>query len=134
MEGDTGRIAVAWSGLDGEERRVRVARFDADLRFQAPQTVSPAGRDAYLSDLASDDASGRLLAVWDDGFDAGQVSAALAEGGGQPFGAPEAVSPLEQARAGHAAFDPRTHVPTVVYSNRPDGSGTYAEAATRSGT
>ena len=59
----------------------------------------------------------------------------LATGGGAAFGAPEAVSPAQEARDGHAAFDPITHEPTVVWSNRPAGSDrpirTFAQAATR---
>jgi hypothetical protein len=128
---------VAWTGFDGANARVRVAATDAAAHFGAPQDVSPAGRDGVVSDLAA--AGGTRLVVWDNGgFDANQVFAALAPPGA-PFGAPEAVSAAQEARAGGALLSP---VPTVVWTNRPAGSHppggiaavqTFAQAATRSG-
>ena len=65
--------------------------------------------------------------------------AAISPGPDEPFGPAEAVSPAEEARDGHAAFDPTTFEPTVVWTNRPAGSAgpiesirTFAQAATRS--
>jgi hypothetical protein len=126
---------VTWTGFDGAHARVRVASTDVTARFGAPQDVSPAGRDGVVSDLAA--AGGTRLVVWDNGgFDANQVFAALAPPGA-PFGAAEAVSAAQEARAGRALLSP---VPTVVWTNRPAGSHppggiaavqTFAQAATR---
>jgi hypothetical protein len=128
---------VAWTGFDGANARVRVASTDPAAHFGAPQDVSPAGRDGVVSDLAA--AGGTRLVVWDNGgFDANQVFAALAPPGA-PFGAAEAVSAAQEARAGRAIIAP---APTVVWTNRPAGSHppgglaaiqTFAQAANRSG-
>jgi hypothetical protein len=128
---------VAWTGFDGAHARVRVASTDPSARFGAPQDVSPAGRDGVVSNLAA--AGGTRLVVWDNGtFDANQVFAALAAPGA-PFGAAEAVSAAQEARAGHAIL---AGVPTIVWTNRPAGSHppggldalqTFAQAATRTG-
>jgi hypothetical protein len=128
---------VAWTGFDGANARVRVAATDPTARFGAPQDVSPAGRDGVVSDLAA--AGGTRLVVWDNGgFDTNQVFAALAPPGA-PFGAAEAVSAAQEARAGHATL---AGAPTVVWTNRPAGSHppgglaavqTFAQAATRTG-
>ena len=96
---------------------MRVASTDPAALFGAPQDVSPAGRDGVVSDLAA--AGGTRLVVWDNGgFDANQVFAALAAPGA-PFGAAEAVSAAQEARAGRAVLAP---APTVVWTNRPAGS------------
>jgi hypothetical protein len=128
---------VAWTGFDGANARVRVASTDPAAHFGAPQDVSPAGRDGVVSDLAA--AGGTRLVVWDNGsFDANQVFAALAPPGA-PFGAAEAVSEAQEARAGRAVLAP---APTIVWTNRPAGSHppggiaavqTFAQAATRTG-
>ena len=128
---------VAWTGFDGANARVRVASTDPAAHFGAAQDVSPAGRDGVVSDLAA--AGGTRLVVWDNGsFDANQVFAALAPPGA-PFGAAEAVSLPQEARAGRAII---SRVPTVVWTNRPAGSHppggtaavqTFAQAATRTG-
>jgi hypothetical protein len=126
---------VAWTGFDGANARVRVASTDPSARFGAPQDVSPAGRDGVVSDLAG--AGGTLVVAWDNGtFDANQVFAAIATQGAA-FGAPEAVSAAQEARAGRAILAP---LPTIVWTNRPAGSHptgaisavqTFAQAATR---
>jgi hypothetical protein len=128
---------VAWTGFDGANARVRAASTDAAARFGAPQDVSPGGRDGVVSDLAA--AGGTRLVVWDNGsFDANQVFAALAPPGA-PFGAAEAVSAAQEARAARAILAP---APIIVWTNRPAGSHppggvdavqTFAQAATRSG-
>jgi hypothetical protein len=128
---------VAWTGFDGANARVRVASTDPSGRFGAPQDVSPAGRDGVVSDLAA--AGGTRLVVWDNGsFDANQVFAAVATAGAA-FGAAEAVSAAQEARAGRAVLIDK---PLVVWTNRPAGSHppggldaiqTFAQAATRSG-
>jgi hypothetical protein len=129
--------SVAWTGFDGSNARVRVAPTDPSARFGAPQDVSPAGRDGVVSDLAA--AGGTRLVAWDNGgFDANQVFSALAPPGA-PFGAAEAVSAAQEARAGRAIL---AGVPTIVWTNRPAGSHppggltavqTFAQAATRTG-
>jgi hypothetical protein len=126
---------VAWTGFDGANARVRTASTDPTAHFGTPQDVSPAGSDGVVSDLAA--TAGTRLVVWDNGsFDANQVFAALATAGA-PFGAPEAVSAAQEARAGQAVFAPQ---PTIVWTNRPAGSHppgginavqTFAQAATR---
>jgi hypothetical protein len=126
---------VAWTGFDGANARVRVASTDANARFGSPVAVSPDGRDGVVSDLAA--AARTRVVVWDNGsFDANQVFAAIAAPGAA-FGAPEAVSAAQEARAGRAVFAP---LPTIVWTNRPAGSHppggiaavqTFAQAATR---
>lgn len=103
-------LVVAWTGLGGS---VRVAAVDGE-----PQTVSPP--EAVLADLAADD-TGRLVAVW---AESDRIGAAFAEPGA-PFGAPE---PVVDGSLAAAAFDPRTHAPTVVA-----GGGGRIVATTRSG-
>ena len=130
----TGSVVIAWSGSGGGFRRVKAAQADQSGRFTAPQDVSAPGADALLSDLAVAPL-GPAIAVWDGGIEdeASVVRAAVAPTAVQPFGAPEDVSPTGQvARFGRAALDPRTGQPTVVFSSRPSGSRTFAQAATRS--
>jgi hypothetical protein len=131
---------VAWTGFDGATARARVADTDAAGRFGAARDVSPAGETAVVSDVAAS-ADGARLVVWDNGgFEADQVRAAAAPAGGA-FGAPETVSPggaAEEARLGRAVFG-RGGEPTVVWTDRPEGSPppggaaprTFARAATR---
>jgi hypothetical protein len=108
---------VAWTGFDGANARVRAAATDPSARFGARQDVSPAGRDGVVSDIAA--AGGTRLVVWDNGsFDANQVFAAVAPTGAA-FGAAEAVSAAQEARAGRAILAP---LPTIVWTNRPAGS------------
>jgi hypothetical protein len=134
-----GRSVVAWTGFDGVTGRVRASATDASGRFAVAQDVSPAGQQAAVSDLAAGP-DGELLVVWDNGgFDANQVQAAFAPPG-LAFGPPEPVSPAQEAGDGRGAFDPRTGVPTVVWTNRPQGSQrplrdieSFAQAATRRG-
>ncbi len=128
----SGRIAIAWSGTDGSNRRVKVAQFDGQLRFSPPQLISPAGEDAFVSDLAADDATGSMLAVWDAGLDAPTaIGAALADTPGASFGPPETATPSETARDGSAAFDPQTHQPTIAYVGRPGGGTDTPRTTTR---
>jgi hypothetical protein len=139
-EGATGRLIVAWSGSDGATRRVKARQFSPGLVPGPVQEVSPAGTDAILSDLATDPFHlGEAIVVWDNGsFEANQVWAAVSPDADAPFGVAEAVSPAQEARDGHAAFDARTHQPTVVWTNRPAGSNvpleqirTFAQASVR---
>jgi hypothetical protein len=128
----TGTVVVAWSGSDGASRRVRVSRPDQSARFTAPEDISAPGADALLSDLALGP-FGPAIAVWDGGVEDPQsvVRAAVAPTAVNAFGPPEDVSPPGQdARFGHAAFDPRSGQPTVVYAGR--SRRTFALAAARS--
>ena len=109
-----GVVAIAWRGAAG----VRVQRGGAPA-----QTVSAPGTTAVLSDLAAGP-DGRLVVVWDGGVEdpASLVRAAVAEGVGAPFGAPEDVSAAgRDSRFGHAAFLGRQ--PVVVLASRPAGGG-----------
>jgi hypothetical protein len=133
------RWLMAWTGFDGTVRRARVAATGAGLRFGTPQDVSPPGIEAWIGDLAAAP-DGRTLVAWTAGTGdelAGQIQAALAPAGA-PFGPPELVSAMQEARLPAAAFDPVSGRPTVVWSNRPEGSArpldeieTFAQAATR---
>ncbi len=92
-------------------------------RGPAPaQTVSAPGATAVLSDLATGP-GGRLVAVWDGGSEnpASLVRAAVADGAGAPFEAPEDVSAAgRDSRFGAAAFAGER--PLVVLSSR-EGRG-----------
>ena len=97
--------------------RARVAR----RRRRRRRSRRP-GTTAVLSDLAAGPA-GRLVAVWDGGVDdqASLVRAAVADGVGAPFGAPEEVSAAgRDSRFGHAAFVGER--PVVVLAGRPRGA------------
>ena len=130
---------VAWTGFDGATARVRAAVTGAGGSFGAGRDVSPAGEEAVVSDLAAA-ADGTRIVTWDNGgFDANEVRAAVAAPG-QPFGAAEAVSAAQEARAGRAVFAGGADPAIVVWSNRPAGSHppggigairTFAQAATR---
>jgi hypothetical protein len=129
---------VAWAGADGENHRIRVVSTMIGARFGAAVEVSPPGADASAPAVAARD--GRRLVAWTQGpADTGGAIYAAVSRSGLPFGAPELVSPGPQARVPDAALSP-TGVATVVWSNRPAGSGgplaairTYAQAASRGG-
>jgi hypothetical protein len=109
-----GVVAIAWRGAAG----VRASRGGAPA-----QTLSAPGTTAVLSDLAAGP-GGRLVAVWDGGVDdqASIVRAAVADGVGAPFGAPEEVSAAgRDSRFGHAAFVGER--PVVVIAGRPAPRG-----------
>jgi hypothetical protein len=117
-----GVVAIAWRGASG----VRVSRGGA-----APQTVSAAGTTAVLSDLAAGP-GGRLAVVWDGGVEdpASVVRAAVADGAGRPFGAPEDVSAAgRDSRFGAAAFAGGR--PLVVLSSRAGRGRPVAQAYVR---
>jgi hypothetical protein len=137
----TGVVAIAWSGFDGTTQRVRAARVGADGSVGPAADVSPPGASALLTDLSAGP-GGRLIAVW-EGVLADReapVTAAIAPRAGAPFGPPEAVSPTGRGdHGGHAAFDPATGRPTVIFAGRPAASGpppgaasATVQAATRS--
>ena len=96
------------------------------------QTLSAPGPvKAVLSDLAAGP-DGRLVAVWDGGFDdqGSIVRAAIADGPGAPFGPPEDVTPSgEEAHNGVAAF--LGERPAVVLVNRRTRTETVAQVYVR---
>ncbi len=132
------RALIAWTGHD-TAWRVRVARSGANGTFGAPQTVSAAGADALLGDLAALP-DGTAAVTW-SGLDGEQlvkdVWAAVRPAGGA-FGAPELVSD-GALRLPSVALDPVTGQPTVLWSQRlgPQASvatiTAYVRAATRIG-
>jgi hypothetical protein len=110
------------------------AQFTSEggTRGPAPaQTVSAPGTTAVLSDLAVGPA-GRLVVVWDGGVEdsASLVRAAVADGAGAPFGAPEDVSAAgRDSRFGAAAFIGDR--PLVVLSGREGRGKPVAQAYVR---
>jgi hypothetical protein len=128
---------VGWTGFDGTANRVRVAETDAHAVFGAPHDVSPT--DSTLTDIASGP-GGQRLVVWTTGTGSPRSVQAAFAVPGAGFGTPELISGGLEAESAVAAFDPLTSVPTVMWTNRPDGSAhplaeirTYAQASTRSG-
>jgi hypothetical protein len=94
MGGDSS--VLAWTQYDGNRFRVQVADVAAGA-VGRPQTVSPAGGDAVLADLASSPPGGQLV-LWLTGtrgaYPSGpqRVAAAVRRPGAVAFGPPELVS------------------------------------------
>ncbi len=129
----SGNVSVAWSGSDGADRRVRVARVGQDGRMQPAQDVSAAGADALLSDLAVSP-GGTLIAVWDGGVE-GATSTVSCRAG--PLRRSRS-GPLRPSRRPGSAPSPAWRAspasgPTVVFAGRAPGAGSVVQAATRSG-
>jgi hypothetical protein len=88
--------ALAWTAYDGRRFRVQVADV-AGGRVGRPQTVSPAGDDAVLGDLASSAAGGQLV-LWRTGTRGTdpsgpqRVAGAVRTPGAAAFAAPELIS------------------------------------------
>src|SRR5436190_19850014 len=123
---DAGIATVAWSGVSGTRPSftypVLASTSDGAGRFGVPQEVAPNGALGDLA-LARD---GRALLTWARVAGGSyqitdQVFAALRPAGATAFGPPEAVAPPDVASEPHAAFDPVTGRPTVVWSARPNG-------------
>ena len=117
---------VAWTGHD-TAWRVRVASTDPTGRFDTPQTVSPAGTDAALGDLAALP-DGTAAVAWSGLDDERLVKNTMAavRGPGAAFGPPELVSD-GALRQPSIAIDPTNHRPTVVWPQR---LGTTTSVAT----
>jgi hypothetical protein len=126
--------ALAWAGgdpgvpptPDGPSTRVRASVQGADGRFGPPQAISPAAQPVKAVAAAS--SAGQALVTWvridpqSDGD--GQVLAAVRPPFGA-FGAPEAVSPSENASITAPAFagtGPQER-PIVLWASRPEGEG-----------
>ena len=119
---------VAWSSFDGSNFRARLAFADSDGRFIRHGTLSQPGYDAAVSDLATTRQIGEALVVWARLDAVGEVGTAVVAGYRPPTGGysgEEQVSRGDRARKPAAAFNPRTGLPTVVWSQRegPDGPG-----------
>jgi hypothetical protein len=123
---------VAWSGFDGQHFRARFAHFDRTGRSARITTLSQPGYDAAVSDLATNPQGIETLVVWSRLDAVGEVGTVVLAGVVPPGGAyagEEVVSAGDRARAPAVAFDPRTGIPTAVWSQRvgPDGPGVPPE-------
>ena len=108
---------VAWTGNDGAWR-VRVAQTDSSGGFGGPQTVSPAGSNAVLGDLAALP-DGTAAVTW-AGLDAENLPHdiwAAVRPRGASFGAPEQVSAAD-LRVPVVGLDPVSDRPTVAWAER----------------
>jgi hypothetical protein len=140
-----GRAFVAWAGWDGAHFRARLAELAAlDGRLLVRASVSSPGYDAVVADVAASRRAGEALVVWARLDALGELGTEVLAAHRAPSGATESeevVSSGDRARLPAAAFDPRTGLPTVVWSQRegPDGPGvplsqvrTVLRASTRS--
>jgi hypothetical protein len=131
---------LAWTGAVAEHWAIRAAAID-QRGVLPPSTISPAGRDALLADLAPgpDD---EALALWSEpqasaaGLDLGEQALFAARGfDGYPeqvkFAAPELVAPPGPNSDATVAFDPdsdraiaawRTGAGALAYSVRAPGA------------
>jgi len=133
VPGDGRGAVLAWAGgdpgapatPDGPSTRVRVSVTGADGRFGAAQPLSPAARPVKAVAAAGNGSA--VVVSWvqiDPASDGdGQVLAAVRTVGGA-FGAPEAVSPSENASETAPGFT-RTpdNRPFVLWAARPEGEG-----------
>jgi hypothetical protein len=97
-------VLLAWSRtVDGVSRVETASRAEGATLFGAPQTVSPAGVDAYEPRLAVDESA---ALVWTEapGPDLTRVQGAFKPKGGA-FGAPQAL-----AEPGDSSFEPAVAV------------------------
>ena len=81
----SGRATVVWSRSDGSDLRAQAVRISADGTVGQIKTLSPAGQDAWASDVAIDD-SDRATVVWSrsDGSHQRIQSARLGASAGNP--------------------------------------------------
>jgi hypothetical protein len=123
---------VAWSGFDGQNFRARLAAFDRTGRSARITTLSQPGYDAAVGDLTANSRSIETIVVWSRLDAVGEVGTVVLAGfipASGAYGSEEVVSTGDRARAPSATFDPRTGLPTVVWSQRvgPDGPGVPLE-------
>ena len=111
------RAYLAWTGRDATWR-VRVAQSRSDGTFGGPVTVSPAGSDALLGDLAALP-DGTAAATWSrlGSESLPQDVWAAVHPAGAAFGAPEQVSD-GTLRLPAIGIDPVSRRPTVVWPQR----------------
>jgi hypothetical protein len=113
---------LAWTNYDGTRFRVQVADVAAGS-VGRPQTVSPAGADAVLGDLASSPAGGELV-LWltgtrgADPSGAQRVGSTLRRAGATAFGAPELVSEPVGAPGAAAAATSVPFAPSAAVDSR----------------
>jgi hypothetical protein len=133
VPGDGRGAVLAWAGgdpgapatPDGPSTRVRASVTGADGRFGAAQPLSPAAQPVKAVAAAGNGSA--VIVSWvriDPASDGdGQVLAAVRPVGGA-FGAPEAVSPSENASETAPGFT-RTpdNRPLVLWAARPEGEG-----------
>jgi hypothetical protein len=134
---------VAWSSFDGNTFRARLARARSTGRFTSFETLSQAGYDAAVGDLDTSP-GGDVLVVWSRLDAVGEVGTSVFAGylhGGDNYAGEEQVSLGDRAREPAVAFDPRSGLPVVVWSQRegPDAPSvplaqvrTFLRASTRS--
>lgn len=134
---------VAWSGFDGRNFRARLAFASRTGRLIRSETLSQPGYDAAVGDLATSGRTGEALVVWSRLDVVGEVGTNVLAGYQPPggrFTGEEQVSHGDRAREPAVAFNPRTGLPTAVWSQRegPDGPGvpleqvhTFLRASTR---
>jgi hypothetical protein len=119
------RALLAWTGYDGAHYVVRAMNVTAGHRG-TPQTLSPAGQDAVLGDVATTTFDGPQLVLWRSnvaGADALQnanprVFAAVRKSPSDSFGAAEAISdPNTYVSVAPAALlDPSTGRALALYT------------------
>lgn len=103
------RSALAWTQYDGAHFGVQVADVVAGS-VGRPRTVSPAGTDAVLGDLAWSARGGQIV-LWltntrgNDGVGPQRVAASVRPPGAAAFGAPELVSEPVADGAGRPATE-----------------------------
>jgi hypothetical protein len=119
---------VAWSSFDGANFRAKLAFANAEGHFIRQGLLSAPGYNAAVSDLATSRQIGEALVVWARLDAVGEIGDVVFAGYRAPTGiytGEEEVSRGDRARKPAAAFNPRTGLPTVVWSQRqgPDGPG-----------
>lgn len=122
-----GNGLVAWSSFDGKNFRARLATITPTGRRASFTTLSQPGYDAAVGNLALGPA-GDAVVVWaqlDALRELGDVVFADRVAPDGSYTGEERVSGGDRARNPSVAFNPRTDVPTVVWSQRvgPDGPG-----------
>jgi hypothetical protein len=136
---------IAWSTFDGQNFRARLASLDRGGRSAGFTTLSQPGYDAAVADLATSlRTENDALVVWSRLDTVGEVGTIVFAGYisiAGTYSAEEQLSIGNRARTPVAAFDPRTGLPSAVWSQRegPDGPGvpldqvqTFVRASTRS--
>jgi hypothetical protein len=105
---------------------------DRSGRFSPSKVISPAGYGAVVTDLVAGYRAGEALVVWSRLDQVGEVGTNVLALYRPPSGGllgQELVSSGDGAREGAAAFNPRTNLPTVVWSQR--SGEIFVRASTR---
>jgi hypothetical protein len=123
---------VAWSTYLAPEFRASLVTADRSGRFSPSKVISPAGYGAVVTDLVAGYRAGEALVVWSRLDQVGEVGTNVLALYRPPSGGllgQELVSSGDGAREGAAAFNPRTNLPTVVWSQR--SGEIFVRASTR---